>query len=230
MNIILVPYRNRKAHLDTFIKDVVPLFEQHLTPFKVIVVEQEEGKLFNRGQMLNIGYDIYKDSGVYFFTHDVDNFPKENVVSTLYKKEIDANTILGIRTPACGTLGCIVKFHKDVYAKINGFPNDFWGWGVEDKNFQNRAETYNIKIEKNFLKGDKNTAEFFTVLDDIDDRKHSGRFHSDTSFEYNKFKSISHDDKVKHALKTGLNNLKYTILEEEDLTPNGNVRRVKVSI
>ena len=29
--------------------------------------------------------------------------------------------------------------------KINGFPNDVWGWGTEDKALQNRTEYYNIK-------------------------------------------------------------------------------------
>ena len=51
-NIIIVPYRNRKAHLDIFIRDALPLFEKYLQPFKIVVVEQNEGKLFNRGHWI----------------------------------------------------------------------------------------------------------------------------------------------------------------------------------
>ena len=31
-NVIIIPYRNRKEHLDLFIKDVIPLFETYLKP------------------------------------------------------------------------------------------------------------------------------------------------------------------------------------------------------
>ena len=66
-NVIIIPYRNRKEHLKLFIKDVIPLFEKYLKPFKVVVVEQEEGKLFNRGMLLNIGFNEYKDKSRFFF-------------------------------------------------------------------------------------------------------------------------------------------------------------------
>jgi len=60
-NVIIIPYRNRKEHLDLFITNVIPLFETYLKPFKLVVVEQEDGKLFNRGMLLNIGFNEYKD-------------------------------------------------------------------------------------------------------------------------------------------------------------------------
>ena len=57
--IILIPYRNRNVHLEVFIEKVVPIFQKVLKSFKVVVVEQSEGKLFNRGSLLNIGYQEY---------------------------------------------------------------------------------------------------------------------------------------------------------------------------
>ena len=76
-NIIIVPYRNREAHLDIFIRDALPEFEKYLQPFQVVVVEQDFGKLFNRGLMLNIGFNEYKMQSQYYFTHDIDIIPKE---------------------------------------------------------------------------------------------------------------------------------------------------------
>ena len=73
--VILVPYRNRKQHLDLFILQNVPLFQKILKSFKVVVIEQDEGKLFNRGALLNIGFNEYKDKTVCFFNHDVDYYP-----------------------------------------------------------------------------------------------------------------------------------------------------------
>ena len=40
------------------------------------------------------------------------------------------------------------------FSLINGFPNNFWGWGEEDKALQNRAEAFGIEIKKNELMQD----------------------------------------------------------------------------
>ena len=36
-------------------------------------------------------------------------------------------------------LGGIVIMHYNLFEKINGFPNNFWGHGGEDTDLQNRA-------------------------------------------------------------------------------------------
>ena len=40
-------------------------------------------------------------------------------------------------------MGGIIKIKDSIIHKINGFPNDVWGWGTEDKALQNRTEYYN---------------------------------------------------------------------------------------
>ena len=47
-NVIIIPYRNRKKHLDYFIENTVPLIEKVMPNTLVVVIEQEDGKLFNR--------------------------------------------------------------------------------------------------------------------------------------------------------------------------------------
>ena len=54
-NIILIPYRNRKSHLKYFLEHTVPIIQEFMPNTKVIVIEQCEGKLFNRGKILNVG-------------------------------------------------------------------------------------------------------------------------------------------------------------------------------
>jgi hypothetical protein len=54
------PYRNREKHLAEFIRDAIPLFEKHLKSFKIVIIEQEHGTLFNRGKLLNIGFHEYQ--------------------------------------------------------------------------------------------------------------------------------------------------------------------------
>jgi hypothetical protein len=231
-HIIIIPYRNRKEHLDIFIRDALPIFEKYLQPFKVIVVEQNDGKLFNRGLMLNIGFNEYRSQSQYFFTHDVDIVPKEDCVKDIYTKEpsIKNNTIMGILTSDCNTLGGIIKFDSETFIKANGFPNNMWGWGVEDKALQNRVEFLNLNIEKNIISSIYNPLVKlnFTVRDNVNDKHQDKDFNSRTMFEYDIFKNLSNDNKKKHINNSGLHNLQYKILSKIEISHN--VELIKVSI
>ena len=186
-NIIIIPYRNREAHLDYFIKNTVPLIQEYLPNSKVVVIEQNEGKLFNRGMILNIGFKEYENKTKYFFTHDVDINPTIKCIKEFYVEEVNNTDILGIYTSQYDTLGGIIKIKDSTIQKINGFPNDIWGWGAEDKALQNRSEYYNIKKKTN-LTNKIEHPEYLLRFNDIDDRirknysensqKHYNHFHT----------------------------------------------------
>jgi hypothetical protein len=231
-NIIIVPYRNRKEHLDIFIRDAIPLFEKYLQPFKVVIVEQNEGRLFNRGITINIGFNEYKEQSEYFFTHDIDTIPKEDCVKNIYTKEpsIKNNTIMGILTSDCNTLGGIIKFDSETFIKANGFPNNMWGWGVEDKALQNRAGFMTINVEKNIISSITNPLEIanFTIRDDVNDRHQDNDFNHRTHFEYDIFKNLGNESKKIHIMKSGLNNLEYEVLSKTMLHEHVELIKVKV--
>ena len=233
-NVIIVPYRNRKEHLDIFIHDAVPVFEKYLQPFKVVVVEQNEGKLFNRALMLNIGFNEYKLQSEYFFTHDIDIVPKECCVRDIFTKEPPLknknNNIMGILTSDCNTLGGIIKFDTETFIKANGFPNNIWGWGVEDKALQNRVEFMNINIEKNIISSRTNPLEIanFTIRDDINDKHQDKDFGYRTHYEYDIFKTLDTQTKKNRIMSSGLNNLQYEVLSRENLGENIELIKVKV--
>ena len=231
-NIIIVPYRNRKNHLDILIQDALPLYEKYLQPFKVVVVEQNEGKLFNRALMLNIGFNEYREQSEYFFTHDIDIIPKEECVKNIYTKDllVKNNTIMGILTSDCNTLGGIIKFDSETFIKANGFPNNMWGWGVEDKALQNRAEFMNINVEKNIISAKNNPLEIanFTIKDDVNDRHQDKDFDYRTHIEYNVFKNLGNESKFNRIMSSGLNNLEYKVLSKEMLHEYVELIKVKV--
>ena len=231
-NIIIVPFRNRNHHLDILIQDALPLYEKYLKPFKVIVVEQNEGKLFNRALMLNIGFNEYREQSEYFFTHDIDIIPKDECVKNIYTKDllVKNNTIMGILTSDCNTLGGIIKFDSESFIKANGFPNNMWGWGVEDKALQNRAEFMNINVEKNIISAKNNPLEIanFTIKDDVNDRHKDKDFDSRTHIEYNVFKNLGNESKFNRIMSSGLNNLEYKVLSKEMLHEYVELIKVKV--
>jgi len=218
-NIILIPYRNRERHLKYFIDNSVPLIEKYLPNTKVVVIEQEEGKKFNRGCVLNVGFKEYENNTKYFITHDVDINPKEPTLKNYYNKDISDNEVLGIYTSVCDTLGGIIKISNNNIFKINGFPNDYWGWGAEDKALKNRADVYDIKKIINFVNNDKTRDDmYFKIFNDVNDRRPCVQ--QEHGVPYNN-KSVS----IKSG---GLNNINYKILVKKSLDPI--VELIKVSI
>lgn len=221
-NVILIPYRNRKEHLDLFIKDVIPLFELYLKPFKLVVIEQEEGKIFNRGMLLNIGFNEYKDKSKYFFTHDVDIIPKEQCVKELYtKSEYDVIRIFnGHET----SLGGIIKIINSSIFKINGFPNYIWGWGIEDRALYYRYKIMNHSISPNYT----NNNNFIKLYHESNCETYINEKKIISDKENEIFNSNDKEKQVKHTMSSGLNNLNYKIINR--LNIDINIEFIKVSI
>lgn len=227
-NIIAIPFRDRDKHLDYFIKNTVPLLEEHLPNTKVVVVEQNKGKLFNRGMLLNVAFKEYKNKTKYFFTHDVDINPTKKCIEEHYIKVVNEEEVLGILTSPCSTLAPIIKIKNSIIHKINGFPNDIWGWGTEDKALQNRSEYYNINKRITFINNNKSLMnDYFICFNDVNDRERKYTSQN-TNKHYIQFKSLNNEQKVQEIMSSGLNNLKYTILEKKII--NDMVEVIKVEI
>jgi len=207
-NIIAIPFRNRDAHLEYFIKNTAPLLQQHLPNSKVVVVEQNEGKLFNRGALLNVAFKEYQNKTNYFFTHDVDMNPSVEVIKSVYtKKDIK---MFRVRKMHDLCLGGIIKVKHDIIFDINGFPNNIWGWGIEDRALYYRCCMKNIKITENSNLSFKTMPHKSNAIQYTGEKKKISDMW--TSNYINKL-----DDKQKEEMimSSGLNNLVYTILERK---------------
>lgn len=221
--IIIIPYRAREEHLKYYIENSVPLLQKHIPNGKVVIVEQDwNNKLFNRGCLLNIGVKEYQNKTVHCITHDIDINPNENMILKYYIDSIPENSIKGIFTSACDTLGGIIKFRLDTFLDINGFPNNIWGWGNEDKALQNRAIFKKLKINKNILSNDPNISNYLLRFNDINDRVIS----SNNGYYYNKY--YNNKTNIDDLMSSGLNNLQYTILKRINI--NDYVELINVSI
>ena len=54
---IIVPYRNRYKQLILFKRKISEYMTNRGIDYELIVVEQDDAKLFNRGMLLNIGFE-----------------------------------------------------------------------------------------------------------------------------------------------------------------------------
>jgi len=222
VNVIIIPYRDRKAHLDIFIGEALPLFEKYLSPFKVVVVEQEKGKQFNRGKLLNIGFTEYKHKTEYFFTHDVDILPKESCAKDIYTKT--GFDVLRIFTGNPQSLGGVCKFEHDSVFIVNGLPNNIWGWGIEDRAFFYRYSILERTISPNLTR--RNNHKLLSHPTNI--LTYHGDKKKINDLEEKMFKSPDPEEQIAHIMQSGLNNLEYTVVEREDIS--NNVERIKVII
>jgi len=148
---IVVPYRNREQHLAQF----VPFMEEYLphlsteeNPFEpeIVIVEQDDEKPFNRGKLLNIGFAESKNCD-YFCFHDVDMLPVNSDYSPIEAPTHIATEAeqFGWKLPYEGYFGGVTMFDKTSFEKINGYANEYWGWGAEDDDILTRCNIMGIK-------------------------------------------------------------------------------------
>jgi hypothetical protein len=150
---VIVPYRDRESHLIQFKESITNYLKNRDIPFEFIVVEQCDNKSFNRGKLLNIGFIKAESLGCnYVVFHDVDMLPIDvdysysknvyhlatNFVSDSdYSKEVFQKYFGGVNL-----------FPIESFRKINGYPNDYWGWGFEDDELFRRCISNGINTEK----------------------------------------------------------------------------------
>ena len=233
--VIIIPYRAREKHLKYFLDHTAPLLQKHIPNGKVVIIEQDwNNKLFNRGCLLNIGVKEYENKTDHIITHDVDINPSEKSIKELYLPEVNDNTIKGLYNfgSDCDTLGGIIKMKTATFFKINGFPNDIWGWGAEDIALKNRANYFNIKIYKTIKAhhlGHSNKCagiyknENYIIFNNINDR-----IMINNSKNIEKYNLNNYHDNIVNIKNSGLNNIKYEIINKQKI--NDYIEKIVVKI
>ena len=159
---IIVPYRDlhptqkRAEHLKKFIAYMGPFMEKAISQFNnnatfhIFIVEQSPEHKFNRGALLNLGFlEASKQGYNVFIFHDVDLLPGESIASYYVK-----NPEIPIHIARCWDrykgkeyLGGIISVSGKNYTDLNGYPNNYWGWGGEDDELRRRANEINLQSE-----------------------------------------------------------------------------------
>lgn len=150
MLVVIVPYRDRKEHKDIFIPHIKKYLNEKNIEHHIIIVEQDNNAVFNRGKLRNIGFleACKRFTDFYVCFHDIDILP-----------EFSANIQLDYSRPAPNTLrhqygeiqclGCLIIIDKETFQKLNGYPNNYWGWGFEDESVITRCIYKHVDIDRN---------------------------------------------------------------------------------
>jgi N-terminal region of glycosyl transferase group 7/N-terminal domain of galactosyltransferase len=135
---VIVPIRDREAHLAILVPRLTATLNEQGIKHRIVVVEQEPGKLWNKGGMINVGLQHAADSCDYYCLHDVDAIPVEaNYLCPSQPLRLVTRLIgskNGLARPPRYFGGVITLIREQAYA-ANGFSNQYWGWGKEDDDF-----------------------------------------------------------------------------------------------
>uniref|UniRef100_A0A673APL0 Beta-1,4-galactosyltransferase n=1 Tax=Sphaeramia orbicularis TaxID=375764 RepID=A0A673APL0_9TELE len=151
---IIIPFRNRGEHLKYWLYYLHPILQRQQLDYGVYVINQDGEQIFNRAKLLNIGYveSLKEYDYECFVFSDVDLIPMDD--RNTYKCFSQPRHLsvsmdkFGFRLPYNQYFGGVSSMSKDQYLKINGFPNNYWGWGGEDDDIYNRLASKGMSISR----------------------------------------------------------------------------------
>ncbi len=160
---IIVPYRDREEHLAKFVPHMEKFLSDKEIDFKIFVVEQGNDRPFNRGWLINIGYDISSQQGYdYFCFHDVDMLPEDKTCDYSW---VDKPTHLATRLSKFNYrlvypeyFSGVTLFNKEHFEWINGYSNKYWGWGFEDDDLLYRCRKRGVPLQEQWTGSSKDKA------------------------------------------------------------------------
>jgi len=163
---IIVPYRDRQKQLDVFLPHMKKFLsrkaqqewyggssavEANYLDYDIFVIEQKDDYPFNRGMLINSCVKLLPEEYDYFVFQDVDLLPTNDNVHYGYEEHpvhMSSKFYKKIELPYFEYIGGCLKISRKQFEKINGYSNEYWGWGFEDLDFLTRMrQTKLIKLE-----------------------------------------------------------------------------------
>ncbi|XP_061195870.1 beta-1,4-galactosyltransferase 1-like [Saccostrea echinata] len=201
---LLIPFRNRYAHLKIFINHIHPFLMRQQLEYGIYIIDLDDEIQFNRGLLLNVAFlEASKeyDYDCYIF-HDVDLLPENDYnfyrCSDLPRHMSVAVDKLNYKLPYVELFGGVSAMTKDQILFVNGFSNKFSGWGGEDDDMFNRLEFHHMTVLRSIYNISR-----YIMLKHTKSQPNPARF---------KLKSTG----MKRMRQDGVKNLKYQIMKRTD--------------
>ncbi|XP_044138253.1 beta-1,4-galactosyltransferase 3-like [Bufo gargarizans] len=151
---IIIPHRNREQHLKYLLYHLHPFLQRQQLNYGIYIIHQAGNYTFNRAKLLNVGFkEAMKDEDWdCMFFHDVDLIPEDDrnfYTCDKYPKHASiAMDKFGYKLPYKSYFGGVSALTPEQYMKINGFPNNYWGWGGEDDDIAVRVALSGMLISR----------------------------------------------------------------------------------
>jgi len=235
--------RERRIYVQLMNKLLVPYCNFHI----YIIEQSDDGQLFNIGKLKNIGFEIASKNKENVFDHyiftDIDIIPNYNLMKyfLVTPEEPLALAVRGTRyeshrikersdgRPEKIFLGALVSFSKKNFEDINGYANNFWGWGGEDDSLIQRIKHAGYKnicypSEGNII--DIEEDEHMKTIDDVavkvkgekkDLEKIEKRYNDLTSWKKNGLNSLEYKVLGKDRINRDTTQIRVDLMKNEDM-------------
>ncbi|XP_069802455.1 beta-1,4-galactosyltransferase 4 isoform X2 [Dendropsophus ebraccatus] len=143
---ILIPHRNREKHLLYLLDNLHPFLQRQQLNYAIYVIHQAGDGKFNRAKLLNVGFleALKEENWDCFIFHDVDLLPENDFNTYLCDSEpkhlVVGRNVTGYKLWYKGYFGGVTAMTRKQFARVNGYSNNYWGWGGEDDDLHYRVE------------------------------------------------------------------------------------------
>jgi hypothetical protein len=120
--------------------------DRHLR-YSIHIVEQLGSDPFNRGRLKNAGFQLAREGADYVCFHDVDYLP---IWADYSYVQCPTRLIwhgLALQEDYGEFFGAVTMFNCSDFERVNGFSNDYWGWGFEDTDLRMRCARAGLRID-----------------------------------------------------------------------------------
>ncbi len=212
---IIVPYRDREKQLNIFLPHMEkflsrPAQEQRYggtsavdsekLDYDIFVVEQMDDYPFNRGMLINSCVKMLPEEYDYLVFHDIDLLPMTDSIDYRYEEkpvhlisEVEGNKTL----PYFEYIGGAFKIPRHIFEKINGFSNEYWGWGFEDLDFLLRMrESHLTELEHFYDTSNLTRNKIYDYVGVIPANVKMNRKFRSLKFDGNNYVKIHNNDRI----------------------------------
>jgi hypothetical protein len=168
---IIVPYRDRQDHLDVFVPHMHEFLKDKGIDYTIFIAEQTDDRPFNYGKLCNVVTKEVGEEYTYFAFHDIDMLPINDECDYGYPESpthlatnVEAHDY---ELPYPQYFGGVVLISREDFEEVNGYSNEYWGYGFEDLDLLYRIERAGLYLETYY---DKNKT--YTTYDELDTLPH----------------------------------------------------------
>lgn len=136
---VIIPYRNREDQLKLLLAHLNPILQRQQIDYQIFVIDQQGTTTFSRARLMNAGFLFVRENYNFdcFIFHDVDLLleTEEGLYkcSNKFPRHLSSSIDKYHYTvPWLGITGGVMAFTQSQYEAVNGFSNEYWGWGCED--------------------------------------------------------------------------------------------------